>query len=253
MKKCAIERKGLMILLVLVLSISVFGCSNTTVSDVSTKENEVNDEGTTINKDSSSNNNDDDTKEDIQEYYTFLKTDGGGLTLNLSTEEFLENYNSIKAPYENHSYKDLGLSDFNFIASNTTINGTAGNFYGCPLTINGLNDDILTCFFQEADSSNLCYVCLGVHNSNLYSKNPDNIWVQYKLLMRAIGIPEYDVENIVNEMVDNGKKYGVVATYHKGIAAYIEPIDDLTDWFRIIPYTKEQWKQASSLNLIPID
>lgn len=250
MKKWIIARKGLMILLVLTLSISIFGCSsNTSVSDVSTEENEVNDESTVINKDS----NNDYTKEDKQEYYTFLKPDGDGLTLNLSAEEFLNNYNSIKAPYENYSYKDLELSDFNYITSNTSINGTTGNLYGCPLTINGLNDDILTCVFQEVDSSNLCYVCLGVHNSNLYSKNPDNIWVQYKLLMRAIGISEYEVENIVNEMVNNGEKYGVVATYHKGIAAYIEPIDDSTDWFRIIPYTKEQWKQASSLNLIPID
>lgn len=249
MKKRIVVEKGLIVLLVFALSTSLFGCSNSSsVSNVYTEEKEVNDDNTAVNKDS----NNDYTKEDKQEYYTFLKPDGDGLTLNLSAEEFLNNYNAIKPPYENHSYKDLELSDFNFIVSGTSINGTANNCYGCPLTINGLNDDILTCIFQETDSSNLSYVCLGVNNFDLYSKDPA-IWVQYKLLMRAIGIPKDDVENIVNEMINNGNKYGIVATYSKGISAYVDPSKAPANWFRIVPCTKEQWKQAPSLNQISID
>lgn len=187
------------------------------------------------------------------EYYSFLTKDGEGLTFNITTEEFLENYNAIKPSYEDYGYKEIEISDFYYVEDGNSINGTPLQAYGCSLTIMGLNNDFSIMLNKEKNSDRIASISFGVKNYNLYKGQAlTQILIQYRLLIQALGISESSAMTFIDDMSTNLRNCNVFGTYSNGLALYLDTGFAEADWYRIVPCTKEQWRNAPGLNQISI-
>lgn len=189
---------------------------------------------------------------EISKYYSFLSEKGNGLVFNVSIDEFLDNYNSLKSPYEDYDYKDISLEDFFYIESGTDYNGTNIDIYGCVLSIMGRNNDICIMISKD-NNNNITALNLGVQNYNLYTGDArTKILVQYRLLIQSLGVSETTAQSYISDMADNLGVYNIFATYDKGLALYLDSSNSQANYYRICPYTVEQWESASGLNQISI-
>lgn len=200
------------------------------------------------NKEKSKENN----QLEISKYHSFLTEKENGLIFNVTIDKFLNNYNSLKSPYENYDYKDISFEDFFYVESGTDYNGNSIDVYGCILSIMGRNNDI--CIMISKDNNdNITALNLGVQNYNLYTGDArTKILVQYRLLIQALGISETTAQSYISEMANNLKTYNIFATYDDGLALYLDTSNSQADYYRINPYTIEQWESASGLNQISI-
>ena len=243
-------KKFFSLLLVMILTISLVGCENNTSYYESDET-----ESTYAEEKSDIDSNEEpivDKKEEF-EYYSFLTKKGNGLVFNISIDEFLDNYNLLKSPYEDYDYKDICSTDFFYIESGANYNGTNVDIYGCTLSIMGKNNDICIMISKDSNNNNITALSLGVQNFNLYTGDArTKILVQYRLLIQALGISETTAQSYINEMANNLKDYNIFATYDDGLALYLDTSNSHADYYRINPYTKEQWESAPGLNQISI-
>lgn len=242
-------KKILMFLMVVTLLVSLVGCGgNDTNNEIENSESTYAEEESGIESNEESI---DDSKEEI-EYYSFLSKKGNGLVFNISIDEFLDNYNSLKSPYEDYDYKDISLEDFFYVESGTDYNGTNIDIYGCVLSIMGRNNDICIMISKD-NNNNITALNLGVQNYNLYTGDArTKILVQYRLLIQSLGVSETTAQSYISDMADNLGVYNIFATYDKGLALYLDSSNSQADYYRICPYTVEQWESASGLNQISI-
>lgn len=226
----------------------------TSVNNHSSDETYNSDEKTvTADNTYEENNYTDDETAENNEYYSFLSENNNSLYFNITINEFLNNYNSLKSPYEDYDYKGISTDDFFYIDSGKNYNGTDITVYGCNLSIMGKNNDI--CIMISKDKNNtLTSLSLGVQNYNLYRGDSlTKILVQYRLLIQSLGVSESVAQSYIADMSDNLQTYNLFATYDKGLALYLDTSNSQADYYRINPYTVEQWKSASGLNQISID
>lgn len=194
----------------------------------------------------------DESLSEISSYYSFLSQKGNGLIFDLTIEEFLNNYNSLKSSYEDYDYKDISLEDFFYVESGTDYNGTSIDVYGCTLSIMGRNNDICIMISKD-NNNNVAALNLGIQNYNLYTGDyRTKILLQYKLMIQSLGVSETTAQSYLNEMGNNLQSYNIFATYDKGLALYLDTSNSQADYYRICPYTFEQWESSSGLNQISI-
>lgn len=245
------RKTSLILLVVTLLSLIITTLSGCTEMDT-TNDYETETTSNYYQEDADETKIQEDNQSVISPYYSVLKEEGKGLIFDLTIEEFLNNYNSLKTPYEDYDYKDISFEDFFYIESGTNYNGTGVEVYGCNLSIMGRNNDICI-IISKNNNDNITALNLGVQNYNLYTGDyRTKILLQYKLLIQSLGVSETTVQAYINEMGNNLQSYNIFATYDKGLALYLDTSNPQADYYRICPYTFEQWESASGLNQISI-
>lgn len=175
-------------------------------------------------------------------YYSCLTEDGDGLKFDVTPEEFLERYNSLKASYEDDNYGDIELSDFSYVGDETSINGTATEAYACSQTIIGERSDLAIWVNRETNGSSITSVSLGIKNDLYYSDEMlPTIRTQYELLICALtGCDMSTAEEYTIKMMEDDDAQ---ATYDRGIAFHID-VTSSSHWCGIQPCTREQYDNA---------
>jgi len=228
------KSKILLISLAFVLLLNLFGCSN--------EQNNNQKEDSSTSKNMGTEQIIDDNMVQDSNYYSFLEEVAGRPSINISINEYLDNYNSIKSKYENYNYKDLDTSDFTYVEKGNN-NGVNINVYSCPLTIMGRSDWIsIIIALNEDDNKTVNQVMLRVENFEMFENKYHILLMQYQLLIESLGISNEEATQIVSDLLDNGQSTNHYDVYKKGLAFFIDNAQMV--FFRILPMTENEYNNA---------
>lgn len=256
-----------MFLMVVTLLVSLVGCGgNDTNKEIEDSESIYTEQSSNV--ESSENTFDDETynKDEIEYFSVLESTNNNGLRYNMTLQEFIENYNQLVVEYANtYSIVDKAfVVGANFKRQNNSqqnFNGVLCDMYICYSTLFGYNDNLAICISVEKDSHHIANVSVAIDNNVLMSLTDEQRvlhtiqrHIVYRALVNDLTLDScYDIEENITKNISNGF---VPAHFEKGIAFYLDSsyVQSIgIQYFRIYPYTKEQWKVAPGFKDIPID
>ena len=241
------KKKFTLFLIASLILVGLTGCGKETISEdkpVSTPMAEVVE--TTEKKDVS---------EKAEEYYSFVKKDGENAYLNVTVDEFIENYNrAIVGKGDNGNTYDISLNDFEFITNNSW-QGKETGYYSCPITIFGRNNGIAITL-EVYDDNTIAVVQLGIKDYYVYDSNAnrdviDRFYEQFSYLMEGLGLTSDEAEDILDDLEYNENQYKNYSLYKKGLAfGFLRDKSDI-GWYRIFPCTEDIAEEYGYGDVIP--